>query len=161
MEKYNASVSVKTILRAIAMVFALVVVLTMFTTQVRIGSDGHHTVPLWESYFGANGDNGAWASFIGYILVFVGGCLGVAAIFVKSVEKPLALVGAVLAVVGAVLLVLVKVFYVSSLPAYDLASNKKALMDAYKLSGGPIVGCVFAGLTAALLGLSAVVKDAD
>lgn len=157
MEKYNAnSVSAKTILKAIAMIFALITLITMFTVQVKMGSDGSYKVENWTSFFGDQDTKGAWASFVGYILVIVAGVAGVASIFLGQ-NKALTLGAAALAVVGCVLIFLVKVFYFKSVQAV----NPFASIEYYKLAGGPIVGGVFGALTGATLALSALVKDAE
>lgn len=157
MEKYNTnSVSAKTILKGIAMLFALITLLTMFTVQVKMGSDGEHAIKNWTTFFGDEDTHGAWISFVGYLLVVVGGGLGVASIFMNQ-HKVLTLAGAALAIVGCFFIFFIKIFYFKSVEAV----NPFVKLDYYKLSGGPIVGGIFGALTGALLGLSAFVKDAE
>lgn len=148
----RSSSLIKTILKIVALVFSLIVLLTAFTNQVVISLGSDYKMGFKAVLFGDATTKGAVVSFVGYILVVVAGLVGVASIFLGEKGKFLSLAGALLAVVGAVLIALVCVFYknVNGITA-----------DNYKLAAGPIVGCVFSGLTALSLAATAFLKDAD
>ena len=133
--------TLQNILKAIAAVLCLVAFFLMFTNQVfwKVGNSKFY----FEYQDALFGDHGAVISFVGYLMILLGGLGMCAVIFLK--DKKLAKM-ITICLAGALLLGAIFVFIEAAVV------NGRADVDGlYHLAAGPVIAGIFA-ILAALLG---------
>ena len=131
------------ILKACAAIFGLLAFFMMFTKQLWLGNSSNKAfVAFQDALF--DKDYGSWISFVGYLLLLIGGLGMCAMVFLKD-KKLAKLITFCLA--GALLLGAIFVF----IEAAVVNGRIDSALFQYKLTAGPVFSGIF-GILAALSG---------
>lgn len=109
-------------------------------------------------FFGNDTLNGAIGAFIGFILMGVGGLIGVASAFGKKSNKILVLISIIITIVGAVLVFLTKTLWLGandtgvSIPGIDLSKG-------VELAVGTIIGGIMGIASAIIMLVSLIIPN--